>query len=175
MCGERRGSVLVHNKYKSLGNEDPAKKRDYKRQCRSKAWLLSANLSILWVNTCAVPPKRQELCLHSLNPHPDICASGITLSCLHTGSPLILITSWWSQIDSLCFSSWGSVYISIPVFHFLPYLPSPWCACLFSMSVSLFLFCKQDQLHHFSRLHIFALIHVICFLFLTYFTLYDSL
>ena len=163
MCRERRGSVLAYDKYKSLGNEDPAKKKDYKRQHGiSKAWL-SANLSILCMNTCVVPPKRQELCLHSLNPHPDICASGIMLSLFTYWVSLIphniLVKSDWSSL----LSSWGSVYISIPIFQFLPYLPSPWCPYLFSVSVSLFLFCKQDQLHHFSRFHIFALIHIICF------------
>ena len=34
---------------------------------------------------------------------------------------------------------------------------------LFSMSVSLFLLCKQAHLYHFSRFHIYALIHNICF------------
>lgn len=37
-CRERRGSVLANDKYKSLGNEDLAKGRDYKRPHRgSKA------------------------------------------------------------------------------------------------------------------------------------------
>ena len=118
MCRERRGSVLAYDKYKSLGNEDPAKKKDYKRQHGiSKAWL-SANLSILCMNTCVVPPKRQELCLHSLNPHPDIRASGIMLSLFTYWVFLIphniLVKSDWPSL----LSSWGSVYISIPIFQF---------------------------------------------------------
>ena len=52
--------------------------------------------------------------------------------------------------------------------HHLPSLPS-----LFSPSVSLLLPCKPVHLYHFSRLHLYALIYV--FVFLTYFTLYDSL
>ena len=34
---------------------------------------------------------------------------------------------------------------------------------LFSMSVSLFLLCKQNHLYHFSRFHIYVLIYDICF------------
>ena len=125
MCGERRGSVLVHNKYKSLGNEDAAKKRDYKRQDGSKAWLLSANLSILCVNTCAVPPKRQELCLHSLNPHPDICASGIMLSLFTYWVSLnphnILVKSDW---QSLLFKLRKRIYLNpnLPILPIPPFL-----------------------------------------------------
>ena len=60
----------------------------------------------------------------------------------------------------------------------LPVHPTPFSPlgsiCLLSMSVSLFLLCKQVRLYNFSRFHIYALIYNI-FLFLTYFTLYDSL
>ena len=45
---------------------------------------------------------------------------------------------------------------------------------LLSTSVSLFLPCKLVHLYHFSRFHIHALIHNICFS-LSDFTLYDSL
>ena len=45
---------------------------------------------------------------------------------------------------------------------------------LFSTFVSQFLPCKPVHLYHFSRFHICVLIYDI-FLFLTYFTLYDSL
>ena len=45
--------------------------------------------------------------------------------------------------------------------HYL--LPLLVCMCLFSGSVSLFLFCRQDHLYHFSRFHIYALIYDICF------------
>ena len=46
---------------------------------------------------------------------------------------------------------------------------------LFSTPVSLFLPCKPVYLYHFSRFHIYVLAYGICFLFLTYFTVYDSL
>ena len=40
---------------------------------------------------------------------------------------------------------------------------SPLFPCLFSMSVSLFMLCKQIHLHHFSRLHMCELIYSTCF------------
>ena len=46
---------------------------------------------------------------------------------------------------------------------------------LFCTSVSLFLPRKLVHLYHFSRFHIYVLIYDFLFLFLTYFTLYDSL
>ena len=54
-------------------------------------------------------------------------------------------------------------------------LLSPLCprGCL--IPVSLFLPCKQVHPCHFSRFHTYALIYDTCFLFLTYFTLYNSL
>ena len=57
----------------------------------------------------------------------------------------------------------------------LPCFPPLVSIRLFSTSVSLFLPCKPGHLYHFSRFHIYALIYVFVFLFLTYFTLYDSL
>ena len=71
-----------------------------------------------------------------------------------------------------------SVYTSIPISQFIahphPAFPPLVSIRLFSTSVSLFLPCKPVYLYHFSRFHIYALIYDI-FLFLTYFTLYDSL
>ena len=52
--------------------------------------------------------------------------------------------------------------MSIPISQFTPPLPS-WCSCLFSMSASLFLFCKWDHLYHFSRFCIHESIYDICF------------
>ena len=76
-----------------------------------------------------------------------------------------------------------SVYMSIPISQFIPPPPPPpphnfpplVSISLFSTSVSLFLPCKSVHLYHFSRFHIYALMYDICSLFLTYFTLYDSL
>ena len=45
----------------------------------------------------------------------------------------------------------------------------------FSTSESLFLPCNQAHQYHFSRFPVYALIYDICFLFLTYFTLYNKL
>ena len=63
-----------------------------------------------------------------------------------------------------------SVYMSIPISHFIPPPPpspthfSPMVfICLFSTSVSLFLLCKPVHLYHFSRFHIYVLIYDICF------------
>ena len=62
-----------------------------------------------------------------------------------------------------------SVYMSIPISQFItpPPLPRHFPPLvsirLFSTSVSLFLPCKPVHLCHFSRFHIYALIHNICF------------
>ena len=73
---------------------------------------------------------------------------------------------------AICFTH-GSVSMSILISQFIPPTPSPTVStCPFSMSVSLFLPCKQVHLHHFSKFHIYALIHDICFS-LSHFTLYD--
>ena len=44
--------------------------------------------------------------------------------------------------------------------------------CLFSMSASLFLLCKQVHLYHFSRFHVYALINSICFSFYSFNSLF---
>ena len=52
----------------------------------------------------------------------------------------------------------NSVYMSIKSPNSSHHPLSPLRSiCLFSMSGSLFLFCKQDYLYHFSRFHIYAL------------------
>ena len=59
----------------------------------------------------------------------------------------------------------NNVYMSIPISQFIPPPPSftPLVSIhLFSTSVFLFLFCKQDHLYRFSRFHIYALIYNIC-------------
>ena len=63
-----------------------------------------------------------------------------------------------------------------PTLSICPTVCFPCCVrSLFSMSVSLLLPCKQIHQYHFSRLHIYALLHEICFSLLTYFTLYNRL
>ena len=52
--------------------------------------------------------------------------------------------------------------------------PFPFDIHMFSMSVSLFLLCKQVHLYHFSRFHIYALIYHVCFS-LSDFTLWQFL
>ena len=90
-----------------------------------------------------------------------------------------------AELNSLCCmrSTWSlvisshSVYIYIsaalsnhPAFSFPHRVPSSFLIlCLFSCSANRFI-CTI-----FSRLHIHALIYDICFVFLSYFTLYDSL
>ena len=55
---------------------------------------------------------------------------------------------------------YSSVYMSIPISQFFSPLHPPLVfICLFSMSVSLFLLCKQIHLYHFFRSHIYALIY----------------
>ena len=74
-----------------------------------------------------------------------------------------------------------SVYMSIPISQFIPPPPHPTplyplvSIRLFSTSMSPFLPCKPVHWYHFSRFLIYALIFDICFPFLTYFTLYDTL
>ena len=63
------------------------------------------------------------------------------------------------------------VNVNLPI-H--PVSPFPIIPCLFSMSASLFLPCKQFHLYHFSWFHIYASIYNIYFS-LSYFTLYDIL
>ena len=70
----------------------------------------------------------------------------------------------------------GFDFQMIGIFLFASRVKTTWCPssshcplpllvsiCLFSGSVSLFLFCRQDHVYHFSRFHIYALIYDICF------------
>ena len=52
----------------------------------------------------------------------------------------------------------GTVYMSVLVSQFIPLVPK----CLFSVSASLYLPCKQIRLYHCSRFHLHVLICVIC-------------
>ena len=94
-------------------------------------------------------------------PHPSpLGHHGVELPVLYVGFPLAI------------YLTHGSAYLSI--LSFISPSPSP-CGsmCLLPMSATLFLPWKQVHLYHFSRCHIYALIH--SFLFLTYFAQYDSL
>jgi len=67
-----------------------------------------------------------------------------------------LVLSFTHSINGVC--------ASIPTSQFLPSsLPPLVSIHLFSTSVSLFLFCKYDHQYHFSRFHIYALMHNIYF------------
>ena len=91
---------------------------------------------------------------------------------------LQVITEHWAGLPV----SYSSFPLAIPVMvvyicqcysiHPSP-SPLPVSTSLLSTSVTLFLPCKQVYQCHFSRLHVYALIYDICFLFLTYFTLHD--
>ena len=61
-----------------------------------------------------------------------------------------------------------SVYMSVTISQFIPpppprRFPPLVSICLFSTSVSQFLPCRPVHLYHFSRFHIYVLIHDICF------------
>ena len=66
----------------------------------------------------------------------------------------------------LLFYTQQCIYVNpnLPIHPTLPLLPQV-SICLFSMSASQFLLCKQVQLYHFSRFHVYALINSICFSF----------
>ena len=86
------------------------------------------------------------------HPNPPFTLSQIELSVLNSNFPLAI------------YFIYVSVYISMLLFQFL--LSSPSLAVstsLLSVSVSLFLPCKQVQQYHFSRLHMYALTYNICF------------
>ena len=76
----------------------------------------------------------------------------------------------WIKLSVLCRRfSWvvyfihSSVHVLAPI-HPTPLSPYPKGSVhLVSTSVSLFLLCRQVQLYHFSRFHIYALIYDICF------------
>ena len=64
---------------------------------------------------------------------------------------------------SYVFYAYYCIYVNpnLPV-HPTPTFP-PWCPYVPSLHLSLFLPCKPVHLYHFSRFHIYALIHNICF------------
>ena len=69
----------------------------------------------------------------------------------------------YSRFPLVVYFIYSSGYMPTSVSQFMP-PPSPLVSIhLFSMSVSLFLPCKQVYLYHFSRFHIYALINNICF------------
>ena len=78
--------------------------------------------------------------------------------------------------------TYGNVCVSVLLTQFAPSFPFPamsvslffMSVSLFFMSLSLFLPCKQAHQYHFSRFHIYALIHNICYS-LSDFTLYNRL
>ena len=97
--------------------------------------------------------------------------------------PLQVVTQHRADLPVLCGCfcfTFGSVYMSMPLSHFVPAYPSPSpCPQVHSeWSASLFLSCPQVlQNQFFSFLdNIYVSQHrVFVFLFLTYFTLYDRL
>ena len=100
--------------------------------------------------------------------------------------PLQVVTKHRADLPVLCgcfplaiYFTFGGVYTSMPLSHFVPAYPSPSpSSSPFSTSASLFLSCLQVLQNHFSffffRFHIYVLAYGICFS-LTYFTLYDRL
>ena len=95
--------------------------------------------------------------------------------------PLQVVTKHRADLPVLCscfplaiYFTFGSVYMSVLLSHFVPASPScPVSSGLFPTSVSLFLPCHQVHQYHFFRFHICVLAYGICFLFVTDFTLYD--
>ena len=85
--------------------------------------------------------------------------------------PLQVVTKHRADLPVLCgcfplaiYFTFGSVYMSMPLSHFIPASPSsPVSSSPFSTSVSLFLPCHQVHHYHFSRFHIYALAYSICF------------
>ena len=109
-----------------------------------------------------------------------ICPGSLEPPCPSSLShPAVLSQS--AQLSPLCYAvvcCWLSVlpmaaYICQCCFSpFIPPTPSPaGSTSPFSMSASLVLPCKSIHQYHFSRFHIYALIYVFVFLFLTDFTL----
>ena len=86
-------------------------------------------------------------------------------------TPPWAITGHWAELPVLCSSSplalyftHGSVCISLLLPQFAPPSPSPAVStCPLSMSESLFLSSRYIYQSRFSRFHIYALIHDICF------------
>ena len=100
--------------------------------------------------------------------------------------PLQVDTKQQADLPVLCscfllaiYFTFGSVYMSMPLSHFIPAYPCPsLCPQVHSLRLSLFLSCPQVLQNHFFFVldSIYMCQHtVFIFLFLTYFTLYDTL
>ena len=109
--------------------------------------------------------------------HPSVHSSTILFCFLNFFEFYLFL---YSRFLLVIYFIYISVYMSIPISQFIPPPPPrppafpPWCPYICSLQLSLFLSCKLVHLYHFSRFHIYVLIDGI-FLFLTYFTLYDTL
>ena len=87
--------------------------------------------------------------------------------------PLQVDTKHRADLPVLCscfplaiYFTFGSIYMSMPLSHFVLAYPSPSPWLPFSMSVPLFLSCPQVLQNHFSfffRFHIYVLAYGICF------------
>ena len=101
--------------------------------------------------------------------------------------PLQVVTKHRADLPVLCgcfplaiYFTFGSIYMSMPLSHFVPAPPSPFplpvSSSPFSTSASLFLSCPEVLQNLFFLDSIYMCQHtVFAFLFLTYFTLYDRL
>ena len=133
----------------------------------------------------------------ALRPCVSFCCTTKWISSMNTyiPSPLNLLptplpqalpcrSSQGPELSSLCYTlpSLSVLHVEVcivsPALQLISPLPSShpttMPTCLFSVSASLFLHCKQTRLYHLSRFHTYVLIQDI-FLFLTDFTLYDRL
>ena len=99
----------------------------------------------------------------SHSPGPSQCTSPEhPLSCIKPGL-------------AICFT-YHNLHVSIPFSHIIPPLPSPTeSKSQFYTSVSLLLSHIQGYCYHLSKFHIYALVYVLVFFFLAYFTLYNRL
>ena len=95
-------------------------------------------------------------------PHiPSLLSLGPTLPI----PPLQVDTKHQADLPVLCgcfplaiYFTFGSVYMSMLLFHFVPACPFPTVSSSpFSTSASLFLPCHQVHQYHFSRFHIYVL------------------
>ena len=85
----------------------------------------------------------------------------------------------WGCFPLAIYFTFGSVYMSMPCSHFVPAYPSPsLCPQVHSLYLYLYSFPARRFFRiffFFFRFHIYVLHMVSVFLFLNYFTLYDSL
>ena len=122
---------------------------------------------------CSTPAWISHACAHSPSP--------LSLLPLDPDPLLWVITERWAEppamqkVPTSCLFSMRPCVCQCWDLGLSHPLLSPLClqGCL--TPVSLFLPCKQVHPCHFSRFHTYALIYDTCFLFLTYFALYNSL